>query len=284
LGIEVHTQVVLVPGLNDGQHLAQTVADLAALYQDPVASVGIVPIGLTKYHRGSCRPYRSDESLAILDQLEAWSAEYREQLGCSFVYPSDEWYLVSRREVPPAEMYDGFPQVENGVGMVRLLLDEATALGEELRAKRPALRAKSATWVCGTLIAPVLAAIVKETGRLTGADLRLVPVVNQFFGAVTTVSGLLTGVDVLAALRDQPLGEVVLLPRAMFTGNYGAGSASQGMTLDGMHIDDLRAHLGVRVEMAGTVEEVLEALSKNHAWLSPGSTNRPAPQEHRSLR
>jgi len=222
--------------------------------------VGVVPIGLTKYHRGSCRPYRPDESLAILDQLEAWRAKHREQLGCSFVYPSDEWYLVSGREVPPAEVYDGFPQVENGVGMVRLLLDDATALGEEFRTARPALRLKPATWVCGTLIAPVLTRIVQEVGRLTGSEQRLVPVVNQYFGAVTTVSGLLAGVDVLAALRGQPLGEVVLLPRAMFTGNYGAGSASQGMTLDGMHIDDLRTHLGVPVEMAGTIAEVLKAL------------------------
>lgn len=257
LGIEVHTQVVLVPGINDGQHLAQTLTDLVALYQQPVASVGVVPIGLTKYHGGQCRTYTADESRAMLEQLDVWRGESRKKLGRYFVYPSDEWYLVAGRSVPRAKGYDGFPQVENGVGMVRQLLDEWEALSVDL----PALGPKPATLVCGTLIAPVLAQIAQALTRLTGAGIQVLPVINQFFGPVTTVSGLLTGADVVAALKGQSLGELVFLPRAMFTGRYGAGASPPGVTLDDMSLADLSTQLAVPVEMAGTMTELLAVLA-----------------------
>ncbi len=256
LGIEVHTQVVLVPGLNDGEHLAHTLADLTALYQQPVASVGVVPIGLTKYHSGQCRTYTPEESRAVLDQVAGWRAESQEQRGYTFIYPSDEWYLVAGREIPPSEMYDDFSQVENGVGMVRQLLDE----WQEIKDHLPRSTFSAVTLACGTLIAPILARIAGEFQARTGVSLQVVPVVNRFFGPVTTVSGLLTGQDVVAALQNRPLGDMVLLPRAMFTGRYGAGSASPGTTLDDLHIDDIARQLGARVEMAGTMAELLAAL------------------------
>jgi putative radical SAM enzyme (TIGR03279 family) len=257
LGIEVHTQVVLVPGLNDGEHLDRTISDLTALYREPVASIGVVPIGLTKYHLGRCRTYTAEESRAVLDQIKPRRIENRESLGCTLVYPADEWYLVARQQFPAADGYNGFPQLENGVGMTRQLLDEWT----ELKTDLPPLKLKLATLVCGMLIAPVLARIVGEWNVLAGADLSLVPVVNQFFGPVTTVSGLLTGRDVVTALWGQSLGEKVLLPRAMFTGRYGAGAAPPRMTLDDIMIDDISAQLGVPVEMAGALTEVLDLLT-----------------------
>jgi len=258
LGIEVHTQVVLVPGLNDGEHLAQTIADLSALHGRPVASVGVVPIGLTQYHRGQCRPYTPEESLAVLDQIETWRRANQRSRGSNFVYPSDEWYLVAGRRIPPAAEYDGFPQAENGVGMTRLLLDE----WDEMRHTSKALRTYGqATIVCGTLIAPVLSRIVDEYNALTGAGWQVVPVVNRFFGPVTTVFGLLTGQDVVAVLQNHALGAAAVLPRAMFTGTYGAGSARPDTTLDDMEIGEISARLGVRTAMAGTIAEAVAALA-----------------------
>jgi putative radical SAM enzyme (TIGR03279 family) len=248
LGIEVHAQVVLVPGLNDGEHLAQTVADLATLYPEPVLSVSVVPVGLTRYHRGPCRTYTPAEAQAVLDQVAPWREESRATRGCTFVHPSDEWYLVAGRGVPPADRYDGFPQVENGVGMVRQLLDEWAELGANL----PGTPLKPATVVSGTLVAPLMARIVAELTTRTGAQLELVPVVNRFFGAVTTVSGLLTGQDVVDALRDRALGEMVLLP--------GTGSAPPGLTLDDMAIADISAQLGLPVEAADTLAGALAKL------------------------
>jgi NifB/MoaA-like Fe-S oxidoreductase len=223
---------------------------------EPVASVGIVPVGLTRFHAGRCRTHSVEEAQALLEQVAPWRAEHRRKLGQSFLYPSDEWYLVAGREVPRADEYDGFPQVENGVGMVRQLLDEWAAL----KARLPASRATRVTLVCGTLAAPVLARIAGEWKAAAAIDIQLVPVVNQFFGPVTTVSGLLTGQDIIAALRGRPPSDLVFLPKAMFTGRYGAGSARPGVTLDGLSLEDLAARIGARVEMAGTMADVLAAL------------------------
>jgi putative radical SAM enzyme (TIGR03279 family) len=258
LDLEVHTQVVLVPGLNDGVHLQRTLDDLASLYLQPVASVGIVPIGLTRYHPGECRNYTPEESRAVLAQVDAWHMEKGSKLGGTFVYPSDEWYLVAGCDIPPAEAYDDFPQLENGVGMVRQLLDEWDALKSSL----PILARRRATLACGTLVAPVLSRIVGELNAHAGAEIRLVPVVNEYFGPMTTVSGLLTGQDLVAALQDHPPGELVLLPSSMFTGRYGAGSAPPGTTLDGWTLQDLSAHLGSPIEMAGTISAAIAALAR----------------------
>jgi putative radical SAM enzyme (TIGR03279 family) len=257
LGIEVHTQVVLVPGLNDGEHLERTVSDLLALDQKPVSSVGIVPIGLTKYHRGNCRTYTPEESQGVLDQVEAWCREIRREKKRSFLYPSDEWYLVAGRAIPHESEYDGFPQVENGVGMVRQLLDDWEGLKQGLEGRS----LKPATLVCGALIGPVLAQMVEELNGLTGSSVRLVPVVNRFFGPVTTVSGLLTGQDVLAELEGRELGDAVLLPRAMFTAQYGAGSASPGVALDDVSVEEITERLGTEARMAGAISEVVELLA-----------------------
>jgi putative radical SAM enzyme (TIGR03279 family) len=258
LGVEVHTQVVVVPGLNDGQHLDRTLSDLASLREKPVLSVGVVPIGLTKHHRGPCRTHTPDESRALLDRLETWQRKSRSRSGTGFVYPSDEWYLVAGRDVPLAEEYDGFPQLENGIGLVRQLLEE----WQELRPALPGAPLTPATLVCGTLIAPVLAGIIEDLNERTGSELKLLPLVNQFFGPVTTVSGLLTGTDIVAALRGKPLGQIVILPRAMFTGRYGASPAHRGETLDGMTLAAISTQLGARVEMADTIHQALAALGE----------------------
>jgi NifB/MoaA-like Fe-S oxidoreductase len=186
-------------------------------------------------------------------------------LGVNYLYPSDEWYLVAGREPPPAEDYDGFPQLENGVGMVRQLLSEWDALKRNLGSSDSV----AATVVCGTLIAPVLAGIVDEWNKLTSGNLHLVPVVNEFFGSVTTVSGLLTGRDVLSALRGRALGDAVLLPRAMFVPPSGttccdsASSPPPRTTLDDLGLDDLGRTMRVPSEMAGTLREARLMLRKH---------------------
>jgi putative radical SAM enzyme (TIGR03279 family) len=243
LGIQVHAQIVLIPGLNDGQHLARTVADLAALYPT-VQSIAIVPLGLTKYHRCSFRLYRPEEAGPILAQIAAWQREYRRQHGLNLVYASDEWYLLAGLEVPPAEEYDGFPQLENGVGLTRMLLDE------ELRVSGLEFWVRKVTLVCGTLIAPLLKNMAAELAGRTGLEIKVVPVVNDFFGPTVTVSGLLTGRDVIEALRGRHLGDLVFLPRAMF-------DASGKRTLDDMSPAAIEERLGVRVEVAGTMGEVV---------------------------
>lgn len=247
LGIQVHAQIVLIPGLNDGPHLARTVDDLAALYPT-VQSIAVVPVGLTKYHRYPFRLYTPEEARPIIAQISAWQREYRHQHGRSLVYVSDEWYLLAGLEVPPAKEYDGFPQLENGVGLTRVLLDERV---QGTRSKGQGARGKGkVSLVCGTLIAPVL---VSKAAELAEVEVKVVPVENRFFGPTVTVSGLLTGQDVVEALQGRDLGDVVFLPRAMF-------DASGELTLDDMSPAAIEQALGVKIKVAGTMGEVAGSL------------------------
>ncbi len=248
LGIQVHAQIVLSPGLNDGPHLARTVAALAALYPT-VQSIAVVPLGLTRYHRCPFRLYETEEVWPILAQISVWQRAYRRQHGLNLVYASDEWYLLVGLEVPPSEEYDGFPQLENGVGLTRVFLDE------EFRVSSFGFWVGKATLVCGTLIAPVLE---RKVAELPQGVVEVVPVENHFFGPTVTVSGLLTGRDVIEALRERDLGDVVFLPRAMF-------DASGELTLDDMSLAEIGKRLGVRVEVAGTMGEVA-AFLRAQGW------------------
>jgi putative radical SAM enzyme (TIGR03279 family) len=223
LDIEVHTQIVVTPGLNDGPHLDRSIGDLSGLY--PLTrSVSVVPVGLTRFHRSGCRVHTEAEMRLVFKQVVAWQARLRERLGVSFAYLSDEWYLRLGESVPEVDVYDGLDLTENGVGLVRRFLDAHHAY--------PA----SSTLVTGTLFAPVLRAVTKAT---------VIPVVNDFFGQTVTVAGLLTGQDVIAQLQGRDLGDVVVLPGAMFGG-------PEGQSLDGMGPQGIEEALGRRVV---TIEE-----------------------------
>lgn len=252
LGVEMHTQIVLVPGLNDGQPLERTVEDLTVLHP-AVRSIGVVPVGLTKYHAAGLRLLTAEEQRAVLERIAAWQAENRPRFGVAVVYPSDELYLRAGFPVPPAEEYDGFPQLENGIGLVRQLLDECQGVKAEGRG--PA-RGKGVV-VCGTLVAPILGWIVEELTGGLGVDIRVVPVENEFFGSTVTVSGLLTGGDVVSALAGRDLGDVVFLPRVMF-------DATGKVTLDDLTLGEIESRVGVPVSRAGFMGQMLGRLRTGH--------------------
>jgi len=251
MGIHIHAQVVLIPDLNDGEHLKRTVFELAELYPT-VESVAIVPVGLTKYHRGRFRTHTPAEAQGLLAQFATWQQRYRQRWGVGFVYPADEWYLLAGEPVPLAGAYDGFPQLENGVGLVRELVDDWEDLRGSLEASRSAaFRGSRLTLVCGTLIAPLLRGIAGQLSALTGVGVEVIPVVNHFFGPAVTVSGLLMGRDVVSALRGRDLGDTLVLPRAMF-------DASGERTLDDWTPGRLSEQLGVPVWHAGNLRELVE--------------------------
>jgi NifB/MoaA-like Fe-S oxidoreductase len=193
------------------------------------------------------RCYTSDEAAAVIDLAEPYQRRFREQHGVGLVYPSDEFYLVSGRALPPAGDYDGMPQYSNGVGMTRDFLDGWARVQRRLPARLP--RPTELTLVCATLIAPTLQKVVDRLNRIENLAVRLLPVVNQFFGATVTVSGLLMAQDVIPALRESKAARA-LLPRVMFdhTGTR---------TLDEYSLDRIAAEAGIPVAMAGEPEEVL---------------------------
>ncbi len=240
LGIQVHAQVVLVPGLNDF-HLKRTVSNLVGFFPT-VQSIGVVPLGLTRYHRAGLRGVTPQEAKALVKQVSLWSGGFRGRYGRSLVYLADEFYLLAGLLPPPAEEYDDFPQLENGIGLVRRLLDEG--INKPLAAKaRKSL-------ACGTLIAPLLEGMAKEFSALLSTQIEVIAIENRFFGPTITVSGLLTGQDVIEVLSGRHLGESLYLPRSMF-------DARGEITLDGMTAQDIEAALGVKVTMAETMGQVL---------------------------
>ncbi|HWQ14814.1 MAG TPA: DUF512 domain-containing protein [Roseiflexaceae bacterium] len=193
------------------------------------------------------RCYRPEEAARVVDIVEEYHATFRRAHGVGLVYPSDEFYLVCGREVPPAAAYDGMPQYSNGVGMTRDFLDGWARAQRRLPTALP--RPAALTVVCGTLIAPTMQRVVNRLSAVAGLQARLLPVVNQFFGETVTVSGLLTGQDVVAALREAGANRA-LLPRVMFdhTGTR---------TIDEYTPERIAAESGAAVAVAGEPEDVV---------------------------
>ena len=252
LGIEVHAQIVLVPGVNDGDHLDRSIADLAARYPG-LLSIGVVPVGLTRYHRGTCRLYTALEARAIVDQVAPYQQRYRARYGLSLVYLADEWYLLAGMDVPPDEHYDDYGQIENGIGLVRQFLQDSS----KVQVQGFELGTASCSLVCGTSIAPLMRQVAGDLAIKSGCRIEVVPVVNRLFGETVTVSGLLGGEDVLAALGERErLGEIVFLPRAMFSQPEGRGEL---LTLDDLLLRDLERAPGTAGDIGRLCERGLDA-------------------------
>jgi putative radical SAM enzyme (TIGR03279 family) len=248
LGIEVHTQVVVIPEVNDGQALERTVLDLAELYPT-VASIALVPVGITRYQACGLRTLTPQEAEAVLALARPLQRQHRKRCGIALVYPSDEMYLMAGQPLPSARAYDGFPQLANGVGMVRQFLDDWRSAKQ--RRAQGTWPYERTTLVCGTLIAPLLRQLVDEWAQSMHADVQVLPVENALFGPTVTVSGLLAAQDVLRALQGRDLGQLVVLPRAMF-------DAAGEVTLDDQSLREVEQTLGVPVAVAEKLSELLQ--------------------------
>ncbi len=245
LGIAVHAQVVLIPGRNDGAHLERTIEDLSALYPI-VQSIAVVPVGVTKFCPSGLRPYTRAEAEAIVSTVLGYQRRFRRSLKRGLVYLSDEWYFMTGQPFPPAREYDGFPQLENGVGISRLFLDE----WEKHKRSLPPLRLKGVA-VCGTMPFPLVKEVAGEFNELTGSQIEVVAVENHLFGPTVTVSGLMSGRDVLEALRGWTGNGLVLIPRVML-------DAEGIVTLDDLTLEDLRGELGAEVLAVSHFHELAE--------------------------
>jgi len=243
-GIVMHAQIVLCPEWNDGPHLERTVRDLAGLYPG-VATVAVVPVGLTRHRERlpQLRSVTAEEARTLVQVIATWQREFKERLGSRFVFAADELYLLGRVEIPPARHYEGFPLLEDGVGLVRRFSDGWERVVRRLRSgrtrgARPQDRRISV--VTGEMFAPRLSLLLEQL-RVEGLTVEVIPVANDFFGRAIGVAGLLTGQDILAQLGARSLGDVVLVPAV-------ALKDGDGVFLDDLTPADLATHLGVRVK------------------------------------
>ena len=239
-GIEVHAQVVLCPGINDGEVLRKTIFDLAAEYPR-ITSVAIVPLGLTRYNTDArLTPVSPEFCREVIDQVSAMQQDLKARLGINFALLGDEIYLRAGRPIPTTSHYGEYPQIEDGVGMVRSFIKDFAKLRRRIeRDGEPSFKQKHGTILTGTLFAPVLQKLVHKLNEQTGSRLVVEPVENGYFGGDVSVAGLLTGQDLLAA-RDRIKGEFVLIPRQML-------KSDDEIMLDGMRLNDVSQSLGVPV-------------------------------------
>ena len=261
LGIEVHTQIVLCPGVNDGDNLDRSISDLSALFPT-VQSIAVVPVGASpKLEDWSST--RSGIELAsqtmtsarqLVGQIRAHQKANRKEHGATIVHCSDEFYLTARENPPGAAAYEGFPQYENGLGMVRTLVDDWGRTKRKVKAKATKLQGLRVTLAAGTLIGPKLKEMAAEFGTLSGADISVAPVVNTVFGDRVNVSGLICGEDYLNALEGQT-PDFFILPRASLD-YFGE------KFLDSLTVEEVGVALGAPVAFASQWSEVLSILTE----------------------
>jgi putative radical SAM enzyme (TIGR03279 family) len=238
-GIEIHAQVVLCPGINDGDVLDRTIKDLAAQFPR-ITSVAIVPLGLTRYNTDPrLTAVTAEFCLKVIDQVTSIQKDLRKRLGTNFAFLGDEIFLRAGKPVPPRSHYGTYPQIEDGVGMVRCFNEEFASLMRRLKRRRATLSSKPGTILTGTLFAPVLRRHIENLNAQFHTRLSVLPVANTFFGGDVSVAGLVTGQDVLT-VRDQFLGEFVVLPRQML-------KSDDNVMLDGMHLTELEQTLDLPV-------------------------------------
>lgn len=231
-GIETHVQIVLVPGVNDGEALDSTLEWLEA--RRGVVSVGIVPLGYTRYQERFASSFDAKLAEQVIARVEPRREAHRSQTGRSWVHLADELYLKSGRETPPADTYDGFPQHENGIGIVRSFLDDISRRKDELSAAVAALApGTSVRVVVGESAAPVLERALHEIAAPSGSpdDVGVLAVRNIFFGGNVSVTGLLTAHDLVPAIASGPQESTYLVPDIV--------SNSDGLLLDDVRAADL---------------------------------------------
>lgn len=254
-GITVHTQVVVCPGINDGEKLDQTLRDLASLWP-AVSSVSVVPVGVTKYQKyENSLFYPVDRALArdLITRVEGIQLECLRNLGYRLVFAADELYLKAGEQIPAGEYYEDFPQLENGVGMARLFMDELAMLLEEVPSR---VKPRKTLIITGVLVADIISEAAKQlTESVAGVEAAVLPVENRFFGPSVTVTGLLTGQDIAAAVEEHFNSRkdaesavdasdtsdtdktIVVLPDVVF-------KADADVFLDGFSLKDIKAQIG----------------------------------------
>ena len=231
-GLHFHCQIVLCPGVNDGEVLKKTLSELAALY--PAAqSAALVPVGLTKFRVGlaDVKPFDQESAGKVIAIAREFQEKLQKEIGTRFVFPADEMLLIAGEEIPPEEEYEGFPQIENGVGLLRQFEESLKMAAEDQ--SRPALP-RSIRIPCGTSIAPVMEQWMKKYAP-KGVQVVVQPIKNVFFGETVTVTGLLTGGDLKNQLQDAKEDEILLCSNTL--------RQEQDLFLDDMPLSALRESL-----------------------------------------
>ena len=251
--IEMNGQIVLCKGVNDGEELERTIRDLTG-YLPYLKSVSIVPVGLTKYRDGlyPLEPFTKEDATEVLSVIHRWQEKIYQEHGIHMIHAGDEWYVLAEEEVPEEERYDGYLQLENGVGMMRLLFNEVQ---EALSAVTGDGRQREISLATGRMMYPYIGKILEEIRKkFPNITTHLYAIRNDFFGERITVSGLITGQDLTGQLKGQPLGERLLLPCNML-------KIGEPVFLDDFTLEEVENSLQVKTDIVkSSGQDLLDAV------------------------
>ncbi|BAZ44982.1 FeS-containing oxidoreductase [Chondrocystis sp. NIES-4102] len=255
--LQIHAQVVVCPGINDGEHLTRTLLDLASFHEGDiptVASAAVVPVGLTKFRpqEDELIPVTPAKALEVIQQVQQLQTQFKQRFGSNFAWLADEWFLIAREDVPPESHYEDYPQIGNGVGSIRLFLKEFQATAAKLlpQAIDPP---RSFTWVVGNAVEQAFQPLLKQLNSVSGLEINLVALNSQYWGQEITVTGLLTGQDLLAGLSGKELGEGILLPSLML-------KHDDTKFLDDLTVADVSQQLSTVIFTVSNVQELISVL------------------------
>lgn len=260
--LQIHAQVVVCPTINDGDHLTQTIRDLAQFGVEEVndddewgdystvASVAVVPVGLTRFRpdEDELTPVTKEKAREVIAQVQAIQAEFRDRFGTSFVWLADEWFLIGQVDLPPESHYENYPQIGNGVGSIHHFLQEFDDATQNLPGQITPER--TLTWVVGNAVEYAFQTILKRFNDVEGLTLRMAALSSDYWGRDITVTGLLTGHDLLHFLTGNDLGDGIVLPSLML---------KQGDVcfLDDLTVDQVSQTLGLPIYVADGVGELV---------------------------
>ena len=240
-GIIMNGQIVLCRGVNDGAELERSIRELTA-YMPQLESVSVVPVGLTRYRDGlyPLEPFTKEDACEVLDLIHGWQEKLYKEWGNHFIHAGDEWYILAERPIPEEKTYDGYLQLENGVGMVRLLEEE---VAQTLAGMAGDNRKIHRTIATGELAAPFLRKHVDAVQKkYPNVDIQVLAIKNEFFGGKITVAGLITGTDLISQLKGKDLGDRLLLTNHML-------KSGEPVFLDDVTVDDVQNALQIKVSI-----------------------------------
>jgi len=252
--LQIHAQVVVCPGINDGMHLERTMLDLAQFHTGEVptvASVAVVPVGLTRFRPTADEliPVSREKAAEVISQVGDLQFKFRQQLRSTFAWLADEWFLIAGQELPPESNYEDYPQIDNGVGSIRSFLKQFSLAAQQLpqRVSPP----RQFTWVVGNAVEKAFQPILQRLNSVEGLKVNMAALCSHYWGQTITVTGLLTGQDLLQQLQGKYLGNAILLPAMML---------KNGDTcfLDDMTLAELAGKIDTPVLPVRGVEELIE--------------------------
>jgi putative radical SAM enzyme (TIGR03279 family) len=260
--LQIHAQVVVCPGINDGKHLEQTLKDLASFHSGEVpavASVAVVPVGLTRFRPSEDEliPVTREKAKEVISQVQMLSQQFRQKFGSSVVWLADEWFLIAGEELPSEFEYEEYPQIDNGVGSIQLFIKQFATIAAELLPPKVYPQRKL-TWIVGNAVEKAFQPILKRLNSVEGLEVNMRALCSDYWGQTISVTGLLTGHDLLLNLEGQDLGDGILLPNVMLKNG-------ELVFLDDMSIEELAGRLNTKIFPIGGVEDLIKKCTFNLA-------------------